>query len=184
MSRIYSDVAEQLIAKAREGDRQAEEELICMYQPLIGMLARRLWCTHMSREDLMQAGNLGLMQAVRRYNPTREAGLTTYAVPWILGEMRRMMKQMEICRISLDEPVGDAHQTLHDVLAGSTDLDIRQIDLQLAMQSLSGEERILLCLRYFRDHTQKETAALLGKSQAQISKAEHRALDALRAKLS
>ena len=57
------------------------------------------------------------------------------------------------------------------------------IDLKTAFVSLKPEEQKIIALRYFRGKTQKETALLLCKSQAQISKAERRILDRLRCQL-
>jgi len=58
-------------------------------------------------------------------------------------------------------------------------LNIQHIDLRLALAKLSTEEQIVICMRYYRDKTQRESAVLLGKSQAQISKMERRALNTL-----
>ena len=49
-----------------------------------------------------------------------------------------------------------------------------------AMEQLAAQEQILICLRYYRDKSQAETASILGKSQSYISKTENRALEKLR----
>ena len=63
-------------------------------------------------------------------------------------------------------------------------VDLNMIDLRVAFDKLGKEAQALLVLRYFRGKTQKETAALLGKSQAQISRMENLTLDQLRELLS
>ena len=55
-----------------------------------------------------------------------------------------------------------------------------RIDLKEAFRKLKEEDRSILLLRYFRGKTQKETALMLNRSQAQISKSERRILDFLR----
>ena len=69
-------------------------------------------------------------------------------------------------------------------LTGAGGIDEERLALRMALDALPGEERRVILLRYFRDATQQETARLLGKSQAQISRIERRALAALRAAMS
>lgn len=170
---------EDVIGWAKCGQEWAVESLIQKYRGLICMLARRLCCDWVPMEDLHQAGNLGLMSAIRHYDLSRETKLVTYAVPWILGEMRRTMKRTEYAAYSLDKPIEDGEQTMHDILAGEEGVDIRHVDLHWAISRLGRDERILLLLRYYQDKSQKESAAALGKSQAQISRMERHVLDTL-----
>lgn len=174
----------ELVKEAQRGEAQALETLLQGHQGLLGAMAQRLRCEWVSREELIQAGNLGLMYAIEHYDASLDTKLITYAVPWILGEMRRAIRKAESSACSLDKPMDGESQTLHDVLAGSEGVDIGRLDLRLALSRLKHEEQILICLRYFRDKTQKEAAAMLGKSQAQISRMERHALDALHVLLS
>ena len=70
--------------------------------------------------------------------------------------------------------------SLYDVFAGSDGMNIPYLDLRMAISRLNKEEQMLICLRYFRDRSQKESAVIMGKSQTQISRIECRALDTLR----
>lgn len=173
-----------LILRARQGDAQAVEALLSWHASLLHALASRLCCPAEAHAELVQAGVVGLLQALERYDPGRGVRLITYAVPWILGEMRRALR--EICAmhdtLSLDE-AGENSPPLADTLRSSEGVDVEALSLRMAMQQLSREEQLLLCLRYDREKTQKETAALLHRSQAQISRMERRALDHLRALL-
>lgn len=172
----------ELVARAQQGDRQAMETLLALHQMLIASLARRLWCFDgLTREELVQAGNLGFMQAVYRYDARKQVKLITYAVPWVLGEMRRAMRSAEKRCVSLEEERGEEGASLLETLRGSAGVNVEHIDLRMAMQRLPKEEQTLICLRYFRDRTQKEAAELLHKSQTQISRMERRALDQLHA---
>ena len=173
-----------LIVAAQNGDAAAKAALVEKHRGIIWMLARRICCAWMNDEELVQAGYLGFMQALIHYDISRETKLITYALPWILGEMRRAIRWKEALVYSLDEPLDEEHATLYDVLGGEMDIDVDRVDLRLALGRLSQEEQLLLCLRYYRDKTQKESAIILGKSQTQISRMERRALDALHAMLS
>lgn len=165
------------IEEAKHGNVCALEALLCEHRGLIAALANRLHCEWESSEELIQAGNLGLMKAIEHFDPSRNVKLITYAVPWILGEMRRAIRRTEA--YSLDQPMEEDGQTLHDVLAGGLGVDIGHLDVRIALSRLNPEEQNLILLRYYRDKTQKEAAVLLGKSQAQVSRLERRALDVL-----
>ena len=184
MNKEAENQIDTLAAAAQHGDGPARERLIEMHRGFIWLLARRFQCEWVNCEELVQAGHLGLMQALVHYDASRNTKLITYALPWILGEMRRAMRWKERSAYSLDEPLDGEYLTLYDVIEGEMGIDVDGVDLRLALGRLSREEQLLLCLRYFRDKTQKESAIILGKSQTQISRMERRALDSLHAMLS
>jgi len=70
-------------------DRAAREELIHRFMPLARKLANRYAGGSEPREDLVQVANLALVKAVDGFDPTRGSAFTSYAVPTILGELRR-----------------------------------------------------------------------------------------------
>lgn len=169
-----------LIHAAQDGEASAIETLLEIHRPLLYALAIRLRSMRVSRDDLLQAGTLGFLQALMRYDPQQNAQLATYAYPWILGEMRREIRESESARISLDETIDKEDSLcLRDIVASREGVDTERIDLRLALSRLGREEWMLICLRYFRDLTQKETALLMKKSQTQISRLERRAIDRL-----
>lgn len=73
---------------ARHGCRDDLEHLVISYLPLAHALARRFG-PRGSREDLEQVACEGLIKAIRRFDPARGFAFTTFAVPTILGELRR-----------------------------------------------------------------------------------------------
>ena len=78
----------QLFEKAAGGDRSARNELIERYLPLAHRLASRYRNSGEAMDDLRQVANLGLVNAVDRYDPS--AGpFARFAVPTILGELKR-----------------------------------------------------------------------------------------------
>lgn len=78
----------QLFEKAAGGDRSARDQLIERYLPLANRLASRYRNSGEAMDDLRQVANLGLVNAVDRYDPS--AGpFTRFAVPTILGELKR-----------------------------------------------------------------------------------------------
>jgi RNA polymerase sigma-B factor len=79
----------ELVARHRQGDRAALDELIERFRPLASGLARRYSYTSESADDLDQVASIGLVAAIRRYDPERGKSLRAFAVPTILGELRR-----------------------------------------------------------------------------------------------
>ncbi len=87
-----SDVA--LIERICAGDDAAKGELIGRHAPLVRAMAGRIAREHAQRAELEQAGYVGLLLAVRQYDAGQGARFVTYAVPWVLGEMRRTRARM------------------------------------------------------------------------------------------
>jgi RNA polymerase sigma-B factor len=80
----------ELFARAREhGDGRARELLIERYLPLARRLARRYQHAEEPLEDLVQVASLGLIKAIDRFDMGREVVFSSYAVPTILGELKR-----------------------------------------------------------------------------------------------
>lgn len=88
MSQAWSSDGE-LFARARAGDERAREELVERYLPLARRLARRYQRSEEPLEDLTQVASLGLLKAVDRYDSSRDTAFSSFAVPTILGELRR-----------------------------------------------------------------------------------------------
>lgn len=74
------------------GDRRAREELIARFMPLARRLASRYRNPHETFEDLVQVAALGLIGAVDRFDPGRGAAFSSFAVPTILGELKRYFR--------------------------------------------------------------------------------------------
>ncbi len=70
-------------------DERAREELVERYLPLARQLARRYQRADEPMEDLVQVASLGLLKAIDRFDAGREVHFSSYAVPTILGELKR-----------------------------------------------------------------------------------------------
>jgi len=90
------DSAEELrrlfIRWQRHGDAAAREALVQRFMPLARSLARRYGRSSEPFEDLLQVASLGLLKAIDRYDAGRGHPFPSFAVPTILGEMRRYFR--------------------------------------------------------------------------------------------
>lgn len=87
----YSD-NQALLLRATKGDETAVEKLLLQNRPLVCSIAKRYIGRGTDFEDLEQIGMLGLLKAVRSFDPSRGYALSTYAVPLIMGEIRRFLR--------------------------------------------------------------------------------------------
>ena len=83
------DVEALLIAYHRDGDEHAREQVLVELLPLVRALASRYAGRGESLEDLIQVGSIGLIKAVDRFDVDRGVDISSYAVPTIVGEIRR-----------------------------------------------------------------------------------------------
>ena len=70
---------EELCLRAAQGDSEAETELVCRYGQLVRACARPLFMAGGDSEDLIQEGMVGLLTAIRGFDPGRDAAFRTYA---------------------------------------------------------------------------------------------------------
>jgi RNA polymerase sigma-B factor len=78
-----------LIRLHRDGDPAAREALVERFLPLARQLARRYQHGSEHLDDLVQVASLGLLKAIDRFDPARETAFSSFAVPTILGELKR-----------------------------------------------------------------------------------------------
>lgn len=201
--------------------------------PLVHSLCKRFVGRGIEYDDLYQAGCIGLIKAVDGFDMDRGLCFSTYAVPVILGEIRRMFRDGGSVKISrslkelslkvvkaktrlenqlLREPtigelanelgitpeeVAEAQTAAQPTVsltyesdnginemdisvAGPEELLTNKLLLQRAFTHLSDSEQQIIRCRYFEYLTQNETAARVGMSQVQVSRAEKKILLKLR----
>jgi len=88
-----------LVARARSGDEFARERVLRSLMPMAERVARRFAGSQHPVEDLTQVGSIGVLKALERFDPTREASFSTYAHAVMTGEIRRHIRDSRMVRI-------------------------------------------------------------------------------------
>ena len=89
-----------LIIKSQSGDEEAMEKLIEENNGLIWSIVRRFWYREMDPEDLYQIACIGFIKAVRRFDFDYQVELSTYAVQYIFGEIKKFLRDDGIIKVS------------------------------------------------------------------------------------
>lgn len=93
-------VVRDLVRRAQNGDRAARDRLVEANLRLVRSLVARFAGTTADPEDLYQLGCIGLLKAVDRFDLAYDVRFSTYAVPLILGEIRRHLRDDGPMRVS------------------------------------------------------------------------------------
>lgn len=240
---LTNDEKDALFVRIRQGDENARELFINGNLRLVLSVIRRFASTNENVDDLFQIGCIGLIKAIDNFNTELGVRFSTYAVPMIIGEIRRFLRDNNSIRVSrslrdtaykaiyakenlmkknqkepsiaevaaevgisredivyaldaiqnpmsLYEPVyTDGGDTLYvmDQIRDKKNKEenwVERLSLSDAMKKLSGREHEIIVLRFFEGKTQMEVAALIGISQAQVSRLEKNALRIMRTYLS
>jgi len=202
---------------------------------LVHSCARHFRGRGVEYDDLFQAGCLGLVKAVDHFDPDRGVKFSTYAVPVILGEIRRLFRDGGTIKVGRSlkelslrathfssefseregrsptireladllnvepeqaaEALGAAQLpislTASDEDGGQIDVEVESEDDKIAellslkqvVTELEPRDRSIIIFRYFKNHTQVETASALGMTQVQVSRREKKILKELQLKL-
>ncbi len=214
-------------------DAKSRDSFIESNLPLVHSLCKRFVGRGIEYDDLYQAGCVGLVKAADGFDEGRGLCFSTYAVPVILGEIRRMFRdggsvkvsrslkelslkvtrvksqlELKLSReptvselaaelgvtpeeitealsaamptVSLTYESEDGINEMDISVSGPEDLLTNKLLLQRAFKHLNDTEQQIIRYRYFEYLTQNETAARLGLSQVQISRAEKKILLKLR----
>jgi RNA polymerase sigma-B factor len=173
-----------LAAYHHGGDRDARARVIEQNLPLVRALARRFSRPGEPLDDLVQVASIGLIKAVDGYREERGRDLGAYAVPTIVGELRRHVRgtlpaaadggRPGRSTTAIVDAIPDARSTA-ELERGETRALVHS-----GLRSLSRRERRIVALRYYRDLSQQRIADEVGLSQVQVSRVLATSLTKLR----
>jgi RNA polymerase sigma-B factor len=187
-------------AYPRAGDPAARRRLIEQYMPLVVALARRYRGRGEQLEDLIQVGSIGLIKAVDRFQPERGVELGAFAIPTIVGEIKRHLRD-RVWPVSVPREIRESRRVSEFMAEGPSFGDPNEPAGALSQSERAHElcedrallapgfrvlderERRVLHLRFFEGLTQSEIGRAVGMSQIQVSRLLRRALEKMRGEL-
>ena len=100
LPRLTSKENEELMLRLKAGDEAAREKFIVGNMRLVLSLVKRFWSKNANADDVFQAGCVGLIKAIDNFNTDFNVKFSTYAVPMILGEIKRYLRDGNSLRVS------------------------------------------------------------------------------------
>lgn len=230
---------EQLMIKIKQGDKDAKKKFIIANLRLVLSVVQRFSAKKQNPDDLFQVGCVGLIKSVNNFDMAHNVKFSTYAVPMIVGEIRRFLRDGTTMRVSrsirdtaykvlkcrecysklhkceptleqistdlnisvqevsfaldaMSEPISmfdpvykDGSETVRVMdqigdAKNNQDKWIENFALKDAIKKLSQKEKQILLMRYYLGKTQIEVSSEVGISQAQVSRLEKEAINAMR----
>lgn len=89
-----------LIKQAQQGDESASTTLLCENAPLLKSIIKRYLGKHVEYDDLYQIASIGLLKSIKNFSDDYNVRFSTYAVPMILGEIKRYMRDDGYLKVS------------------------------------------------------------------------------------
>lgn len=238
----YLERNESLLLRAKEGDKDARDLLVEENTGLVHSVVKRFLGRGQEMEDLFQVGCIGLIKAVQKFDLSFGVRFSTYAVPMIMGEIKRFLRDDGIIKVSrsLKETAARAMSLREDItkrtgqeptvgelaeqlgisaaeLSSALDAAVRpeslyattddgnreqasllerleseetpetdvvnRLTLNSLLNDLTGRDKTIIFLRYYKQKTQTEIAQRLGISQVQVSRIEKKLLLKMREKM-
>src|SRR5699024_5081940 len=97
---LTNEEKETLLTRIKEGDSAARERYIQGNLRLVLSVIRRFSNSNENPDDLFQIGCIGLIKAIDNFDTTLNVKFSTYAVPMIIGEIRRYLRDNNAIRVS------------------------------------------------------------------------------------
>lgn len=194
---LTKEEEETVFDELRRGDETHRDLLVIHNLRLVVYIAKKFDSPSAGAEDLVSIGTIGLMKAVKTFDPDKNIKLATYASRCIENEILMYLRKASNSKIELsfDEPLStdwDGNElTLRDVLGSEPDEISEDIELEdekrllrRVVNALPEKERRIMDLRFGMDGaqpcTQKQLADKMGISQSYISRLEKRILAKIR----
>lgn len=175
----------ELVNKAREEDKESIEEIIKRLQPLIISSIRKYYNNYKEYEDLVQDGNLMILQSIKDYDHTRGVHFLGY----IKTNLRFLYldKHKRKHHMSLNEPIGDGESEIIDLLV-SEDMDIldmlieneRNDMLKKSLDILTDRQKQVIIYFYVNRMSIDDIAKNLGISYRTVVNTKTRAIEKLK----
>ncbi len=145
---------EETISRAQNGDAIAENFLVENNIGLVRSVVKRFLNRGCEYDDLMQIGSIGLLKAIKKFDLTFNVRFSTYAIPMIMGEIKRFLRDDGIIKVSrnLKEIANKAHvlrETMEKdhgreptIAEMASELDISKEELVMALDAVHSTQSL------------------------------------------
>lgn len=100
LPKLSAEESDFLMHALKNGDERAREQFIVGNMRLVLSLVKRFWAKNANADDVFQAGCVGLIKAIDHFDLKFNVKFSTYAVPMILGEIKRYLRDGNSLRVS------------------------------------------------------------------------------------
>ena len=100
LPKLKNDELVELMKKVKKGDEQAKKQFIFANLRLVLSVVQRFSGRKESPDDMFQVGCVGLIKAINNFDVNLNVKFSTYAVPMIIGEIRRFLRDNNSLRVS------------------------------------------------------------------------------------
>ncbi|MBR2384869.1 MAG: sigma-70 family RNA polymerase sigma factor [Clostridia bacterium] len=142
--------SENLLLKIKEGDRDAREVFTLANVRLVLSIIKRFPQSKISSEDMFQAGMIGLIKAVENFDLSVGVRFSTYAVPMIIGEIKRIIRTNNSLRVSRS-----IRDTAYRVLQARSEIEAEKDDVatmgEIANRLAIAEKEVVYALDAIAD---------------------------------
>ena len=149
LPRLTAKENEELMIKLKAGDMLARERFIVGNMRLVLSLVKRFWAKKANADDVFQAGCVGLIKAIDNFNLEFNVKFSTYAVPIILGEMKRYLRDGNSLRVS--RSIRDTAYRILKVREGIEERDEEATIERIAQEMQVRESEVVYALDAISD---------------------------------
>lgn len=100
LPRLTAKESDELMRRIKAGDKAAREQFIVGNMRLVLSLVKRFWSKNANADDVFQAGCIGLIKSIDNFDVSVGVRFSTYAVPMIVGEIKRYLRDGNSLRVS------------------------------------------------------------------------------------
>ena len=137
LPRLNEEQTVKLLKRIKAGDERARDEFIVGNMRLVLSVIKRFWMKNANSDDVFQAGCIGLIKAIDNFDLSVGVKFSTYAVPMIIGEIKRFLRDGNSLRISRS-----IRDTAYQVL--KTRGEIEKRDEEATLEKIAEEMKIKL----------------------------------------
>lgn len=152
--------------RAKEGDAEAREALVKQNLALVKYIVKRFMGRGAEFDDLYQWGCLGLVKAIDRFDPDYPVQFSTYAVPVIMGEIRRFLRDDGLVHVS--RTIYEQARRIEKYISEFEAREQRRPDVQEIAEALQMERESVVLAMNSKNRVRSLSEPVRGESELRL----------------